>query len=71
MSVFVEFAGGCTGAAGQVSHWVITARSFASGLFPRCRDSTLGPAHKAAHMAAELQIPQNPPSMSDCMWGLW
>lgn len=27
--------GGCTGAAGQVSHWVTRARSFASGPFPQ------------------------------------
>lgn len=35
--VFVDLAEGCTGAAGQVSHWVMRARSFASGSFPQPR----------------------------------
>lgn len=34
---YVDFAGGCTGAAGQVSHCVTRARSFASGSFPQPR----------------------------------
>lgn len=33
--VFVGFAGAVTGAAGQVSRWVMRARGFASGSFPQ------------------------------------
>lgn len=55
--VFVDFAEGCTGAVRQVSHWVMRARSFASGSFPRHTGSTLGTPHKAAHM------PKNPVSL--------
>lgn len=35
--VYVDFAGGCTGAAGQVPRCVTRARSFASGSFPQPR----------------------------------
>lgn len=63
--VSVDFAGGCTGAAGQVSHWVTRARSFASGSFPRPRGAphcdlpiklhmcqrTLNPSESSIHVS--------------------
>lgn len=61
----VDFAGGCTGAAGQVSHWVTRARSFASWSFPRPRGAphcdlpiklhmcqrTLNPSESSIHVS--------------------
>lgn len=54
--IFVDFAEGCTGAAGQVPRWVTSPRSSASGLFPQGAprwDLLI----KAAH------VPKNPKSL--------
>lgn len=65
--ISVDFAGGCTEAAGQVSHWVTRARSFASGSFPQPRGAPHCDLPIKLHMC---QRTRNPSESFMCV-GLW
>lgn len=55
--IFVDFAGGCTGAARQVSHWVTRARSSASRSFPQPRGAPHGDLLIKMHMCQRSPNP--------------